>query len=132
MNFSDYWDSAIHNEPSQVTSRMNAKKIKSSEIENLTEDSCDITGSSKYHVSLSSCQCRDFLVTKKGLRPCKHIYRLAAELGIFELLPKKNPSGAAAMQAEIPNELARWEREFLAGNISPEKYIRIVEALQTK
>lgn len=34
-----------------------------------------------YHVTLESCECSDF---KRRHLPCKHIYRLAIELGIIE------------------------------------------------
>lgn len=38
--------------------------------------------------SLEACDCRDFLfvgkATRKSFQPCKHIYRLAMELGVLE------------------------------------------------
>ena len=90
-DFSSYWDPSIHNEISQVKSRVTAKKIKSSDITMNADNSCFISGSGSepYHVTLSSCQCQDFAVNKKRERPCKHIYRLASELGMFDLLPEK-------------------------------------------
>ncbi|RDY30161.1 SWIM zinc finger family protein [Lachnotalea glycerini] len=35
-----------------------------------------------YMTSLSDCNCRDFAIRRK---PCKHMYRLASELGIYKL-----------------------------------------------
>lgn len=133
-DFSSYWEPEIHNEISQVKSRVAAKKIKSSDITMNADNSCFISGSGSepYHVTLSSCQCQDFAVNKKRERPCKHIYRLASELGMFDLLPEKNPSGAASVQEEIQNDLEKWQREFLCGNISAEKYVKIADALSSK
>ena len=39
-----------------------------------------------WKVSLERCTCADFWKTGK---PCKHMYRLASELGVFELDPEK-------------------------------------------
>lgn len=49
-----------------------------------TENSTGIfKGSSgQYKTSLSECSCRDFILRRF---PCKHMYRLAYELGLFEL-----------------------------------------------
>lgn len=41
----------------------------------------EFQGSGHYSTSLSSCNCRDFILHK---RPCKHMYRLAMELGCME------------------------------------------------
>lgn len=134
MEFSTYWNPAIHNELPQIKSRIAASKIKPSAITMNPDDSCDISGSgeSPYHVTLSSCNCQDFLINKKQSSPCKHIYRLASDLGIYDLLPERNPTGSASVHREIPQELSRWEREFLAGNISAEKYVKLCEALTMK
>lgn len=134
MDFSNYWDPAIHNELSQIKSRINASKIKDSDITINQDCSCDISGSGAepYHVTLSSCNCQDFIVNKKGKRPCKHIYCLASKLGMYDLLPKKNHTETGSVQEEIRRELAHWEQQFLSGNISAEKYVKIVDALQMK
>ena len=39
------------------------------------------SGKLPYQTSLAACTCNDFVKRKK---PCKHIYRLAMELGIFD------------------------------------------------
>lgn len=45
---------------------------------------CSSKDSSKmYHVTLNSCDCEDFKNSPLGL-PCKHIYKLALELGIID------------------------------------------------
>ncbi len=41
------------------------------------------------YTSLTKCNCADF---ERRKLPCKHIYRLAVELGIIEII-KRNPGG---------------------------------------
>ena len=134
MEFSSYWNPAIHNELPQIKSRIAAAKLKPSDITMNPDNSCDISGSGKdpYHATITSCTCPDFLINKKQSAPCKHIYRLASDLGKYNLLPARNPTGSASVQREIPKELSRWEREFLSGNISAEKYVKLCEALTMK
>jgi len=38
---------------------------------------------SVYHTTLSSCTCPDFKFNTKGTKPCKHMYALALEFGLF-------------------------------------------------
>ena len=81
MTFSN-WPNEIHNDLDQQ------KRIKSAKKPELTPLSIDtvlctgyFSGSSgKYITSLQDCQCGDFFKRRK---PCKHIYRLAMELGLF-------------------------------------------------
>lgn len=73
--------SNIHLDPDQVKRQKSACKLHVVSI-----DSENFTGViNDYDVTLSSCKCVDF-----GMRqlPCKHIYRLAYELGIFHLTGK--------------------------------------------
>lgn len=76
MNFFSSEYDSLHAEPDQL------KRVKSAL--NLKMDSVDLesqTGKIKtYDVSLGKCTCMDFGRRRK---PCKHIYRLAIELGIF-------------------------------------------------
>lgn len=67
------------------------KRIKSAQSAKLTplsvdreNMSCEIKGSGKlpYHVTLSKCTCGDFI---RSNLPCKHIYRLASELGALDV-----------------------------------------------
>lgn len=134
MEFSSIWDASIHDELPQIKSRVSAAKLKPSDITMNPDNSCDISGSGKdpYHATLSSCTCPDFLINKKQSAPCKHIYRLASDLGAFTLLPERNALGAAALQSTIPNEIDRWHREFLSGSISADRYVKIAEALMMK
>lgn len=82
MHFTDY-DSSIHCDSEQI------KRIKSASASKLTPLVVDYTNntgvfqgsSSKYDVSLEFCPCGDY---RRRKLPCKHIYRLAMELGLFQ------------------------------------------------
>lgn len=81
MNFGN-WNETIHNDAEQIK---RFEKSKKSDVKPLSVDkdaqTCLIQGSGKepYYVTLNSCTCSDF--TRRKL-PCKHIYRLANELGL--------------------------------------------------
>lgn len=49
------------------------------------------SGKEPYQTSLASCACNDFVKRKK---PCKHIFRLAMELGIIDAAYKTGRSTA--------------------------------------
>ena len=79
-----FWADVDHKDPEQL------KRQESACSKKLTPISIDeelqigvFEGSSKdYTVTLDKCQCADFGRRKL---PCKHIYRLAHELGVFDL-----------------------------------------------
>nr|WP_315101408.1 SWIM zinc finger family protein [uncultured Catonella sp.] len=76
------WGVDIHNDPEQVK-RINNSKSKNTTPTSISECSGVFHGSKKdYLTTLLSCSCRDFAIRKK---PCKHMYRLAYELGIYML-----------------------------------------------
>ena len=131
MTFLDLWPQELHDSLPQIKSRNAAKKIKASDITMNQDGSCEVSGSGPlpYHVTLSSCTCQDFVITKHTKSPCKHIYRLASELGQYQLLPAKNSSGAKAVKVEIQRELEFWKQQFEAGSLPADKYIIIFEAL---
>ena len=74
----------------KVSHRGHEQLIRQSKAATLKMDHVDFdaqTGSIKdYEVSLESCTCPDF---QRRQRPCKHMYRLAMELGIFTPDAKK-------------------------------------------
>lgn len=82
---SNLWEkwSDVHEMPDQI------KRLSSSKEAALTPISIDKNNFSAtipgkhgtYHVTLENCECSDF---KRRNLPCKHIYRLAIELGIIE------------------------------------------------
>lgn len=98
----EIWEGAW--EPEVHTTEYALKRIKSAQSAKLTPLEIDTTnfcgdfqgGHGRYHTFLSGCPCGDFIRSKL---PCKHIYRLAAELGLMDfevkndtnaiLIPKK-------------------------------------------
>ena len=132
MNCFEKWDGSIHSEPDQVKRRLNGEKIKPEAISlDTASRSAVIVGSDPepYSVTLSGCSCFDF--TSRGL-PCKHMYRLADELGLSDPWPKVSRKGQAAALDAAPAEVERWRGEFLAGNISAKKFTKIADALLSK
>ena len=83
------WPEDIHSTPSQIQSMNRGLKIPKSIIKlDAQNQSALIRGSIKgekvwYHVTLSDCECNDFVLRKKRKLPCKHIYCLANELGLL-------------------------------------------------
>jgi hypothetical protein len=78
------WDTKIHSSVDQQKRIANAAK---GELTPLSIDADMQTGifsgkHGQYETSLSACQCKDFSLRRL---PCKHIYRLAYELQIFDL-----------------------------------------------
>ena len=74
------WGIDIHNDPEQVK-RINNSKSKDTTPVSVSEHSGVFHGSKKdYSTTLLTCSCRDFAIRKK---PCKHMYRLAYELGVY-------------------------------------------------
>jgi len=128
----EIWGPDVHSEPDQVKRRLNGEKIKSEAITLDAEaQSAVIAGSEAepYEVTLSECSCFDF--ASRG-KPCKHMYRLADELGLAAPWPKISRKGQKAVMEAAPEEVERWRQEFLAGNISAKKYIKIADALNSK
>lgn len=71
----------LHTEDEQVKRQKAAMKLS---VQSISSDSQ--TGTiNEYHVSLEECSCRDFIIRRK---PCKHMYRLAHELGVFTISDK--------------------------------------------
>ncbi len=74
------WGIDIHNDPEQVKRRNTATSTDYIPI-SLSDSSGVFRGSKKnYDTELSNCACRDFALRRK---PCKHMYRLAYELGVY-------------------------------------------------
>ena len=78
------WDSVIHTQPDQIKRMASARKKDTSPSSVDKETKSAIfpgSGKNPYTTSLNECTCGDFL--RRHL-PCKHIYRLAMELGIMD------------------------------------------------
>ena len=86
MNEYSFWtDEKLHLKDDQQTRQYSAlnKKLTPYEVY-VSNKMCRIKGTGKeaYEVYLEECTCRDFAVRKL---PCKHMYRLAHELSVFQL-----------------------------------------------
>lgn len=76
----DFWDEEgfdIHFKDEQITRQQSARKVVVESIDQMEK----IGLINNYQVSLVHCECRDFTVRRL---PCKHMYRLAIELGVFD------------------------------------------------
>ncbi|MGI6252096.1 MAG: SWIM zinc finger family protein [Aminivibrio sp.] len=88
-NFKKKWDEWRweHSSSDQITRQKRAYGCYIFSIDK-TAGEGKMTGSGRiYTVTLSSCTCFDF---QKRYRPCKHMYRLAMEMGLMEL-PRFEP-----------------------------------------
>lgn len=121
------WDDDILIESDQVMNRLNAEKIKASNVK-IDRSSLrgEIQGSASipYQTDLSGCTCPDFNIRKK---PCKHMYRLALEL---ELIAKFPEVDGAIEKAIVQSAAQKWKDEFTLGHISAQLYARVEKALQ--
>jgi len=77
------WAQEIHETSDQMKRLSSAKSAKTTPLSVDRESMMGIfpgSGASPYHTTLESCTCVDFIRRKL---PCKHIYRLAIELGLL-------------------------------------------------
>lgn len=84
------WDDSIHNDEAQIARQGRAMTYPFSFEVNESNETAIFSSTSDlpyYDTSLKACSCYDFQGRKL---PCKHMYRLAAELGIIEII--KRPS----------------------------------------
>lgn len=125
------WDESIHNDHEQFKRIATMQHIKSENVTIFSEErTAKIIGSEgTYDVTLNSCTCHDFEMRHL---PCKHIYKLASELGYLEDLPKPNRAAAKAFKESIPSEIERFKELYFNGAISIEKFNKIVNALLSK
>lgn len=125
------WNEAIHEDVDQIKRLGSAVKIKEDTVE-LSDDGESAlmygrTGG-EYHVWLDECECYDFAVHQK---PCKHIYRLAIELGLIEL-PKIKKVNKKEFEQAIATEIDRYREIYLNGGMSLDKFVKICTALLAK
>lgn len=116
MGFDDCktWDN-LHDNDEQIKRLNSAKKA---ECTPLSINHSDFTGvfsgsSSKYQTSLTSCTCKDFSIKRK---PCKHMYRLAIELGLIN--------------TDVKSDLSKVQKSVAAKSWNLEHAIEIIETLE--
>lgn len=80
-----------------------------------------------YHVRLDGCECVDY---ERRQLPCKHIYRLALDLGCkFPEAPAFDPYLAA--EYDISEDLDRLRRRWVSGQLTLAAYSKCVDALRS-
>ena len=117
MHFSD-WDDTIHDLPEQRSRIARALESKVTILE-LDEDSQSAIfkgSSSNYVTMLNYCTCADYA---RRHYPCKHIYRLAIELGLCPEISKEeyvqfmSYDEALALLSNVPLEALKILKEAL-------------------
>lgn len=119
------WEASVHTDAKQISRRINASTIRKRDIKiDRDAQTALVNGSAfePYEVTLNDCSCSDFAYYS---RPCKHMYRLAEELGLIDPLPKVPKESDKAFCAE---EHQRWEDAFADGRISADLYVRLEKA----
>lgn len=82
------WDDSIHEDEKQIERQgwaMNYPFTFEIDKENRSGRFSSTTIQPFYETHLDSCTCNDFMERQK---PCKHIYRLAVELGLIEIVKR--------------------------------------------
>lgn len=121
------WDSQVHDTIDQLKRICSSRKISSSKIViDCVNQTATISGSAStpYNVSLTHCDCSDFNV--RGL-PCKHIYRLALDLGYLSDLPVHDKELSKSFDVRL--EIERYHELYLNGVLSVENYVKIADTL---
>ncbi|UED78400.1 SWIM zinc finger domain-containing protein [Lysinibacillus sp. CD3-6] len=127
MDLKNIWKSwgDIHEQESQLKRINSAKKIACTPISiDKSNYSAVFQGKKiRYSTSLEECSCVDF---SRNKQPCKHIYRLALELGIIKgeyesnilkVIDQLSPNDAIAMIDSISEESQKILREFLYNHL---------------
>lgn len=126
------WDISVHQDYEQHKRFGTAQKIKP---DNITLDTIAKTavivgsGEDPYEVTLDSCTCFDYLSRKL---PCKHIYRLAQELGYGIDMPQIDKAAARAYKKTIPGEIERYKELYYSGALSLERLTKMISLLESK
>lgn len=125
------WDESLHNEIEQLKRINSSLEIKNENVTLHSESTtAEIVGrDGTYNVSLNECTCTDF-----GFRnaPCKHMYKLASELGYVMEFPIIDKKAVKAFNDSLQEEINRYKVLYEQGAISLKKFLKIVNALQSK
>lgn len=101
----NFWDNDVHADKEQIVRQARAANFKA-EYEVDFESQTGVFASTMYigfyDTSLSECSCWDFQT--RGL-PCKHIYRLAVELGYIEIIRRPTYNKAALVEARDAEDI---------------------------
>lgn len=113
-NWSD-WDYSIHCDNPQIDRQGRATTYPFTFKVNKTSKSARFSSTSElpyYDTTLSNCDCMDFQERKL---PCKHIYRLALELGVIDIIKRptfdKDKLTNIKNSSDIDNEPDQLKRQ---------------------
>jgi hypothetical protein len=126
MSFGN-WDTQTHDSVDQLKRICSARKISANKIVvDSSNQTAIVYGSAAtpYNVTLNHCDCGDFAV--RGL-PCKHIYRLALDLGFLSELPAY--SKELAKEVDFDKEIERYHALYVNGALSAENYVKLAETI---
>lgn len=97
------WDESLHEDEKQIERQgwaMNYPFTFEIDKENKCGKFSSTTLVPYYETHLDSCTCNDFI---EGQKPCKHIYRLAVELGLIEIIKRQGGGYDKKKLDEIKN-----------------------------
>lgn len=112
------WEPSIHESEGQISRQGRAMTYPFTFDVNVSAGTARFSSTSDlpyYDTSLSRCDCYDF---QKRQIPCKHMYRLAVELGVIKIVRRPGGGANKALLAEIktcddidshPEQLKRLE-----------------------
>lgn len=83
------------------------------------------SGAEPYEVTLEKCTCADYSMRRQ---PCKHMIRLAVELGADYVLPKFDR--AAAGELDMEELIGPLHKKWTAGLITTDAYAACLTALE--
>lgn len=115
MNYKEWmqWGNEIHEKPDQqkrITSAKSSKTTPSSVDKENLSGTFPGSGATPYTTTLTSCTCIDF--SRRHL-PCKHIYRLAIELGVLNETAQTGMNKNTYLASQFTLEQAVAELENL-------------------
>lgn len=126
------WEENIHSDVEQIKRIASAQHISSGKVSvDPDSETANIAGSDGvYSVTLDSCTCFDF---QSRHLPCKHIYRLAYDLGYLNDLPVLDKNAAKDFNSNaLQNDVEHYKQLYFDGIISIDKFCKIANALLSK
>jgi len=103
------WPETIHEAEAQIARQGRAMLYPFTFVVNVKRRAARFSSTSAlphYDTTLAKCDCFDF---QERQLPCKHIYRLAVELGIIEIIKRSGYSGHNGYDADILKEISGSE-----------------------
>ena len=118
MNFFSLENNYLHDETEQLRRQKSALKLKTDSI-NYSSKTGFVSG---HYVTIDNCDCMDFAMHGK---PCKHMYRLAEDLGIFKISSKTSNKNIIATDVESKTKYVRDILKDEIRNLSKEAKLEL-------